>query len=198
MAFGVSTIADIGGAVSDLFAAQGVQTQANMKAQGLVLQEEGIQIQAAGDLAEATNYDLASTLALQNKQYTETSTAIQQVQLDRQIAQTIGGQKAGTAGAGLASSGSALDLLADSAKQGALAKNVLAQQGLITEAGYEEQAKSYQTMSAAERSAAAGEMNIAAQTGVLAQETAAAGQQAAKSDFVSSLFKGAAAIATLF
>jgi hypothetical protein len=56
--------------------------------------------------------------------------------VDRQIYQTIGGQQAGTAGAGLAASGSPLDLLADSAGQGAFAKDVLAKQGLITEAGY--------------------------------------------------------------
>jgi hypothetical protein len=193
-----SFLSNTGNAVSDLFAASAATTQANLKSQGLVLQEEGIQLQAQGDLAEAANYDLAGTLALQNEQYTAVSTAIQQLALDRQISTTIGGQQAGTAGAGLAESGSALDLLADSASQGALAKNVLAQQGLITEAGYEEQQQSYETMSAAEKSAAAGEMNIAAQTGVLAQETVQAGQQAATGDYWSAAIKGVAAVANLF
>ena len=62
---------------------------------------------------------------------------------DRAIEKTIGGQQAEVAASGFGAAGSALDLLRDSAAQGALHKAVLAQQGLITEAGYEEQAKSY-------------------------------------------------------
>ncbi len=144
------------------------------------------------------NYELPAGLARQNEEYVKESTAIQQTQLDRQIYQTIGGQQAGTAGAGLAASGSALDLLADSAAQGALAKDVLAKQGLITEAGYEEQAQSYDTMAAAGRMAYAGEMGIAAQTDVLASETQQAGKVAATGDFISSAIKGVAAVASLF
>ena len=53
------------------------------------------------------------------------------------------------AGAGFAESGSALDLLRDSASQGALAHAVIGQQGLITEAGYEQQRQSYQIMQGA-------------------------------------------------
>ena len=66
-------------------------------------------------------------------------------------------------GAGLAESGSALDLLRDSASQGALAKSVLVTQGQMTEAGYTEQANTYATMSAAAKTAAAGEVQIAGQ-----------------------------------
>ncbi len=46
------------------------------------------------------------------------------------------------AGAGLGESGSALDILRDSASQGALTKATLGQQGLINEAGYQEQQQS--------------------------------------------------------
>ena len=53
------------------------------------------------------------------------------------------------AGAGLGQTGSALDILRESASQGALTHAVLGQQGLITEAGYEEQATSYKNMAQA-------------------------------------------------
>lgn len=131
MAFGSGTLTDIGGAVSDLFAASGDRAKAQ------------------GDFIEAKDYTLASDLATQNEKFTETSTAIKQAQLDRQIYQTIGGQKADVAGAGFAASGSSLDLLRSSAQQGALTKAVAGEQGLIQEAGYQEQATSYQNMSQA-------------------------------------------------
>jgi hypothetical protein len=185
------------GAVSDLFAGFAAAQNAKLAAAGLNLQAGGLRIKAEGDIAEAQSYDLASALASANKQYTIESTTIQQAQLDRQINQTIGSQQAGTAGAGLAASGSALDILADSASQGALAHEVLAKQGLITEAGYDEQAKSYDVMAGAARMAAAGEMSLAAQTDTLAQQTVAAGQKTETMDFISSAAKGAAAIGML-
>jgi hypothetical protein len=143
MAFGSGTVTSIGGAVSDLFAADAHRSKAQ------------------GDLMEAKNYDLASTLATQNEKFTETSTAIKQAQLDRENYKVIGGQQADVAGAGFAASGSALDLMRDSASQGALTKAVGAEQGLITEAGYTEQAQSYQNMSAAAHMAADAENHAA-------------------------------------
>jgi len=134
--FGNTAFSDLSGAVGDLFAS------------------EGHKAKAEGDRLEASNYDLASSLALQNEKFTETSTTIKQAQLDRQIYQTIGGQQADVAGAGFAASGSALDVMRDSASQGALTKAVAGQQGLITEAGYKEQAQSYTTMANAARLAA--------------------------------------------
>jgi hypothetical protein len=46
----------------------------------------------------------------------------------------------------LAESGSALDILRESASEGATTKAVIGQQGLITEAGYQEQAQAYTSM----------------------------------------------------
>lgn len=131
MAFGSSTITDLGGAVSDLFGASSDKAKAQ------------------GDFIEAKDYTLASTLADQNEQFTETSTKIKEAQADRQLTMQIGGQRADVAGAGFAESGSALDLLRSSAQQGALNRAVLGQQGLIQEAGYKEQAQSYTNMSEA-------------------------------------------------
>lgn len=203
-------IGQIGSAVSDIFAGMAAKDQAKLRAKGLGIEAmgtrlsaESLRIKAGGDIAEAEQYDLATALARQNAAFTQQSTEIKQFQLDRQINQTIGGARADIAAAGMAESGSAIDILRDSASQGALAKAVLGQQGLITEAGYEEQAKSYEVMSRAGRATATAEMGIAAQTDViageqdrLAFETLKAGQRAETGSFISGAIKGLAAIAS--
>jgi hypothetical protein len=80
----------------------------------------------------------------------------------------------------LAQSGSALDLLRESASQGAMTKAVLGEQGLITEAGYQEQAKSYTDMASA--------------AGVAID----ADKLAAKGAYVAAGFSAAAAVASVF
>lgn len=157
-----TAFSDFGGAVSDLFAADADKSK------------------AAGLRAESQEYTLAAGLSQQNEQYTEQSTAIQEAQKSRDIMQTIGKQQADVAASGFAASGSALDLLRDSANQGALAKATLAQQGLITEAGYEEQAQSYQLMSQA------------------ANQAASAADKAAQGADISAGIKAVAGIAALF
>jgi hypothetical protein len=181
--FSSSTFSNAGGAVSDLFNAFGAEQSADLKA-------EALDLKAQGDLSEAQQYDLAQSLAKQNSQYTAESTAIQQSQLQRNTTMQIGGEKAAIAGAGFAESGSGLDVLADSARQGALAKETLGQQGLITEAGYNEQAQSYGIMASTARTTAAGEEDIA-------NQTKEAGQTAMWGDIAGSIFKGAAAVAGL-
>ncbi len=162
MAFGTGTITSIGGAVQDLFAAEGHRAKA-----------KGLRI-------EAENYGRSAEFSEQSARFTETSTEIKQAQLDRDIFKTLGGQAADVAGAGFAASGTALDVLRDSASQGALTKAVGSLQGLITEEGYEVQAKNYTAMGEAARLAAA------------AEEDAATGAE------WSSAFKGAAAITSIF
>lgn len=183
MALSDKTFGYAGGAVSDLFGAFGAE-----KSSGL--QAEGLRLKAQGDLAEAGQYDLASTLANQNEKYTEASTAIQEAQQQRNTTMQVGGQQNAIAGGGLAASGSGLDILADSARQGALAQATLGQQGLITEAGYKEQADSYTLMANTARMTAAGEDDIA-------NKTEDAGTFAAFGDVAGGLLKGAAAVATL-
>jgi hypothetical protein len=162
MAFGAGTINSLGSAVSDLFAADAHRS----KAVGL-----GI---------EATNYDEASQFATQNEKFTEQSTAIKQSQIDRSNYLTIGGQQADVAGAGFAASGSALDIMRDSAAQGALTKAVGAEQGLITEEGYKVQSDSYTNMAKAAR---------------VAQD---AENHAAEGSDIASGFHAASAIASFF
>lgn len=195
MALGQTGFSNAAGAVNDLFAGVGDFLQGNLKGKGLNLQASGIRIKAQGDLAEATEYDLAGGLAKQNIAFTQQSQAVKQMQLNRQIESSLGGTSADVAGAGLAASGSALSILRDSASQGALTKQVLGQQGLITEAGFQEQADSYKVMSDAARSAAAQEFSIADQTDQLANDTKSAANVAGIGSFASSAIKGFASIA---
>lgn len=163
MGLSSKTFSDLGGAVNDIFFAP-----------------DAYHAKAQGDRLEAENYDRAAVLARQNEQFTRTSTEIKQAQMDRELYQSIGGTRADVAGAGFAESGSALDILRSSASQGALTRAVAGQQGLITEAGYEEQAKSYETMAQSARLAAN------------------AADEAADNSVFSGIIKGGAAIASLF
>ena len=161
MALSSSTFSDAAGSISDLFNAYGDY-------------EKG-----RGDLAEAQNYGIAADLANKNAAFTATSTAIKLAQSQRNIYQSLSSTQAEAAGAGLKESGSVKDILADSAQQGELQKQVLQQQGYITEAGYKEQAQSYQNMAAAER------------------EAASASDVAGIGSTVTGVIKGAAALAPL-
>jgi hypothetical protein len=143
MAIGGATFADIGGGISDLFAASADKSKAQ------------------GDLAEAANYDLAAKYAEQEAFFTKESTAIQGMQAERASYQSRSQTSADIAGGGFAASGSGLDLLAQSASQGAIQQAVIARQGLITEQGYEEQAQSYLNMESAADMAASAEKKAA-------------------------------------
>lgn len=161
MALSSSTFSSLGGAVSDLFAASGHR------------------LKAAGDVFEKANYDLAATYADQNARFTETSTAIKETQANRELFKSMGTTQADVAGAGFAESGSALDILRDSASQGALQKAVLSEQGLIQEEGYKQQAQSYRNMSSA------------ADVAIRAEHEAASGST------ISGILKGVGALASL-
>jgi hypothetical protein len=136
MALGADTFKAGGNAVSDLFGAFASGTKAK------------------GNRLQAEQYDLAAELALKNKQFAETSTAIKEQQTQRGIETVIGQQQADVAAGGFAATGSALDLLRDSMSQGALTKAVVGQQGLIEEAGFQEQADSFKIMAQSARLAA--------------------------------------------
>jgi hypothetical protein len=114
-----------------------------------------------GDYAEAVNYNIAANFANQEAAFTKQSTAIQEFQAQRNLYQSLGSTEAQVAGAGFAAAGSGLDILRDSASQGALQQAIIERQGLITEAGYKEQAQSYENMANAAVKAA-GAANTAA------------------------------------
>jgi hypothetical protein len=121
----------LSGAVSDIFAAQ-------------------------GDQAEAQQYEMAAQLAEQEAAFTKIATGVTEVQQQRRITQAIGGEKAGYGASGLALSGSALDVLRASSQQGSLALQTTAYQGAETEYSYNEQAKSYKAMASAAEKASQG------------------------------------------
>lgn len=133
MSIGNDTFSAAGGAVADLYAAKGYE------------------FKAKGNRLEAASYDRAAVLADQNSEFTKQSTAVKLYQSDRAVTQSLGSLESDIAGAGFTKSGSALDLLRDSASQGALSHQILSQQGLITEAGYDEQARAARSMADAAR-----------------------------------------------
>lgn len=112
-------IGDVGGAVSDLFGASGSEAAG----------------QAYGTAAQIANSNAALTLR---------SGQIQEQQQDIALTKAIGGEKATTSGAGFNNSGgTATDLLRSSAQQGALSKQLIANQTEITAQGYTQQAAAY-------------------------------------------------------
>lgn len=139
MALGNDTFSAISGSVNDLFS-------------GLAGLER-----AAGSAAEAQAYGIAATISREQAEFTKESTAVKTFMADRQIYKAIGREETQIAGAGFEKSGTALDLLRESAQQGSLETQLLQRQGLITQESYEQQAKSYDFMkSAAEHAADAG------------------------------------------
>jgi hypothetical protein len=170
MALSNATFSDIGGAVSDLFSAQANSGSYEAK--------------ALGADAEAKNYNLAAGFARQNVDYQTESTAIQVMQQNRTNYQQYGGAQSDIAGAGFRQSGSGLYILADNARQGSLATSVLQKQGAIQEAGYQEQAQSYDILSSAATQQAKADREAA-------DESEDAG-------FFGAVIKGAAGLATLF
>ena len=111
---------------------------------------------AEGDIAEAKNYDLAASLAGANVQFTQSMTAIREMQTQREVSGIIGKQQTGFAGGNIAESGSALDVLRSSVQQGSLQQYILAAQGAAQEAAYSEQQQAYTTMADAARNASIG------------------------------------------
>src|SRR6266699_2249625 len=82
----------------------------------------GTEARGAFDIAEQSQYTAAARLARQNEQYTKMSTAIKESQTDRELYMSLGKTQTEIAGAGFNLSGSALDILRESASQGALQK----------------------------------------------------------------------------
>ena len=152
-----------GSAVSDQYSAEA----AGYQAQGAVYQQQGAEaevvamhlaatgatLQGRQDILEEQNYNLAAKYATENIDVTEASTKMQEAAEQRQAFSTIGTQKAGEAGGGLAESGSALDILASSNRQAAYGKAALGFQGGVTEAGFSEQAASNYMMAQAAKKA---------------------------------------------
>src|SRR5690242_1182569 len=127
MAFGADTIGNIGGAVSDLFAAKAGR------------------IRAEGYEAEAAGYLKSAKLTRENIPLEEAATSIKQLQTEREALKAVGAQQSEVAGFGFEESGSALDLLRASNSQAALANQLIGEQGAIQVNAFRQQANSYDT-----------------------------------------------------
>jgi hypothetical protein len=142
-----SGVSSLSTAASDLFAgeytAPADQAAATAQADMAKASASADLLQGQGDVLEGQAYGEASTLASLNAEYTTESTAIQVSQADRALYMNLGTQAATAGGSGSSGGGSAADILRNSAQQGALNRGVLQQQGLITTAGYTEQANAY-------------------------------------------------------
>lgn len=106
------------------------------------LSDIGTGLGAAGDLlggitgfmagnAAASGYKTAASIAQSNARLTAASTGLQVLQQQRQAYQVLGGQKRDVAAAGLANSGSALDVMRSSARDAAINEAVTNEQGQI-------------------------------------------------------------------
>ena len=125
-------VGDLGGAVTDIFGALGQETAASA-------------------------YTKAAAISTSNAAITASSGAITQEQENRLIMQTIGAEKASTAASGFeTNSGGALDLMRSSVQQGALAKQLIANQSLITQQGFQQQAASETAQASQSKSAGTG------------------------------------------
>jgi hypothetical protein len=200
-----SGVSSLSTAASDLFA--GMYTapaeQAGAEAQVAMANASARAdlLQGQGDILEGQTYGQAATLAELNAQYTAQSTAIQESQAQRQLYTTLGTQAAAAGGSGSSGGGSAADIMRNSAQQGALNLAIIKQQGLITEAGYTEQANAFTLQQQAANVAAE------AQQASAAGETEAAGDyqkeadlfgESATGDFFSAAISGVAGLAEGF
>lgn len=125
-----------GNAVGDLFAAEGLKSQ------------------AAGYKIQAGNYRQAAAQADKEADMVRASTEIRDFQTSRKIYGVVSSAEAAIAGSNLSMSGSALDILRDSAAQGSLERSVGIYQGRVSEEGLETQAASYRAQAQAADKAA--------------------------------------------
>ncbi|MGD9878921.1 MAG: tail fiber domain-containing protein [Reyranella sp.] len=109
---------------------------------------------AKGSRQNAASLDEAARLTEINARISKASTGIQLAATQRDIYRVLGGQRADIAGAGFSMSGTALDLAADSAAQGAIARGLVTTQGAIEEQGFRIQAQNLRAEAQAARSAA--------------------------------------------
>lgn len=92
--------------------------------------------------AEAKGAKAAAGYYTQAAQITEQETGIKAIQQGRQLYQVQGAAEAQIGASGLASSGSAADILRSNAQQGSMDKSLIEQQGRIQEQAYLGQAAS--------------------------------------------------------
>ena len=130
--FGGPSVTPTPANVSSLFEAinAGVTNLANANAQNTI---------AAGDTQEAAAYGNAIQVAEAGARLSRVAGSVQQQQEGVQIAKTIGQQKAAVAGGGFAASGTALNLLRSSTRQGMFQQQITGVDAELKAEGFETQ-----------------------------------------------------------
>lgn len=139
----------IGGVISGLFGGGGGLGEGISGIAGGIASLFG----SKGDKAEASAFNEAASIASKNADIAKQSTGIQVAQATRNSLQVVGGQIADVGGAGLAESGSALDLLRDTSYQTNLQKQIVANNGLLQEQSFRQEAASYKGQAQAAQAA---------------------------------------------
>ena len=103
----------------------------------------------------AKSLDVAGTMEETNAKIAKASIGIQHAAIARDIYKVTGGQRADIAGGGFTLSGSALDVMQDSARQGSLAQSLVQNQGMIEVQAHEIQAYTLHAQAAQARAQAA-------------------------------------------
>lgn len=124
----------------------GTQSQLDALNTGTAAQIAAIR---AGQEQETAAYSTAAGIATEAGRIEGMSGDIQRAQAQREVQQQIGTQTATVASNGFANSGSALDLLASSTRQGLINDQLIRTQTALAQAGYEEQAQAANVESAA-------------------------------------------------
>lgn len=128
-----TTFSDIGGAVADIFSAQGAALSAD-------------------------TYRQAAKFSEQNAKYEAEATAIKEAQTTREAYLGLGATRADIGNSGFSASGSGLDLLRAGAQQASLARNLVSIQGNINVNSYEQQAAAERGQAASADQAAQGDI----------------------------------------
>lgn len=134
---------------------------------------------AQGDLIAAQGFEKAGQIADQNAFEAQAAGKLQQVQLARQVYQTVGAGEAAAGANGLRLEGSVANLIRSTGSQGALASQLLNTQTQINVNGYLQQAQADYTEEAQ------------------ANEAAEAAKKAASGSILGSVIKGVIGLASV-
>lgn len=154
-------VGDIGGAVSSIFSGIGSGMAAD------------------NSRRSADEYRNASTAIENDKRLVDMGNRVKEFQANRTLENAVGSTQASIAGNGFAASGSGLDLLRESATQGAINVSTTGVQDQMQLNDMEQKAQAYNTEAAN------------------ADETAKAQDLAAEGSFIGSAFKAVGAVANL-
>lgn len=134
---------NLSAAINDLLGFQGDAEQYKYAAEGSRLAAEGAGIEAAA-------YGTAAGIAEENARTEVIAESIRQVQIAKDIDRTVGSIKAATAANGFIQSGSSLDIMASTMREGYLSQQISGMQSQQVERGH-----------LAQQAAAEGEMAVA-------------------------------------